>query len=108
MERQSLLSLTTQIDYTFRVKLEPKNVFVVCFKFCFLKGLEEPIEQKEIVILWVVRHDNQERYYSEKDIVNLLIRLSLSISNFCNAGLDQRSSLRDEIICQGDLTKEHI
>lgn len=83
-------------------------MLVVCFKFCFLKGLEEPIEQKEIVIFWVVRHDDQERYYSEKDIVNLFIGLSLSISNFCDTGLYQRCSLRDEIVCQGDLTKEHV
>jgi len=98
VERQSFLSLATQVDYAFCEKLKLENMFIVCFEFSFGKGLKEAIEQKQILVLRIIRHHNQETDYSVKNFIDLLICFSLHLGQLSNACLNQRIGLRNQVI----------
>ena len=60
MERQALLSLTTEINNAFRVKFKAKDVLVVGSELSLGEGLEQSVEKEQKFVLRIVRHDNKE------------------------------------------------
>lgn len=60
MERQALLSLTTEINNAFRVKFKAKDVLIVGSELSLGEGLEQSVEKEQKFVLRIVRHDNKE------------------------------------------------
>ena len=79
MERQALLSLTTEINNAFRVKFKAKDVLVVGSELSLGEGLEQSVEKEQKFVLRIVRHDNKEGDDAVEDWVNLLISLWFSL-----------------------------
>ena len=60
MERQALLSLTTEINNAFRVKFKAKDVLIVGSELSLGEGLEQSVEKEQKFVLRIIRHDNKE------------------------------------------------
>jgi hypothetical protein len=75
MERKSLLGLAAEIDDALGIELEAEDELVVGSELGLGKGLEESVEQEQVLVLRIVRHDNQEADYSVEDLEDLLVGL---------------------------------
>jgi hypothetical protein len=104
MKGKSLLGLTTQIYDALSVKLKSQNVLVVCLEFSLLKSVQGPIEEEKVLILGIVRHNNQKGNDSVEHIVELLVRLAYYVCKLSDASFYERVCLRYQVVRKSHFT----
>lgn len=87
------MGLTTEVYYTLCVKLQFQDILVIGLEFDLFECLEQPVEEKKVLIFWIIWHHDQKGNNSKKNVVDLTVILKLGLSDFSYAVFDQRSSL---------------
>lgn len=77
MKRQSFLRLAPQIDHTLRKELKFENMLIACLELSLLESMQKTIEQKQVLVLRIIRHHNHKANDPIEHVIELPIRLTL-------------------------------
>lgn len=73
MKGQSFLRLASKIDHTLRKELKFENMLIVGFELSLLESMQKAIEQKQVLVLRVIRHHNHKANDPIEHIIELPI-----------------------------------